>query len=262
MARLEESASVELATLKYYTAKHGDTLATIARKLSVSKVDLADANYLPSSARVSAGQKLMVPHEAAVLHGRARRTRRARQLRRGRPLRDAGRAGRGQLHGPRQDVVSGQARRHVGVDCSGVPDLRRLNQDLEPAHLRRSSDDRSAADRLSPGELAYTGGDEPPGSSPAHPSPRWHSRDGARRLEPASAEQSSNQDYPRNHRHRHGCIDGRRAAPRASVRDSGFRQRPRDAHRRPRPLRARGSQHRASHLDRREAWLRAADDAG
>jgi membrane-bound lytic murein transglycosylase D len=67
MARLEESASIELATFKYYTAKHGDTLATIARKLSVSKVDLADANYLPSSARVSAGQKLMVPHEAAVL---------------------------------------------------------------------------------------------------------------------------------------------------------------------------------------------------
>ncbi len=67
MARLEESASVELATLKYYTVKHGDSLATIARKLSVSKADLADANYLPSSARVSAGQKLMVPHEASVL---------------------------------------------------------------------------------------------------------------------------------------------------------------------------------------------------
>ena len=67
MARLEESASVELATLKYYTVKHGDSLATIARKLSVSKADLADANYLPTSARVSAGQKLMVPHEASVL---------------------------------------------------------------------------------------------------------------------------------------------------------------------------------------------------
>ncbi len=70
----------------------------------------------------------------------------------------------------------------------------------------RPPDDRPAADRLSPGELAYTGGDEPPGSSPAHPSPRWHSRDGARRLEPSEREQFSG--FPRNHRHRHGCIDG------------------------------------------------------
>jgi membrane-bound lytic murein transglycosylase D len=67
LSRLEESSSIELASLKYYTVKRGDTLATIARKLSVSKTDLADANYLPSTARVAAGEKLMVPHEAAVL---------------------------------------------------------------------------------------------------------------------------------------------------------------------------------------------------
>jgi membrane-bound lytic murein transglycosylase D len=65
--RLEDSASIELATLKYYTVRRGETLATIARKLGVSKADLADANYLRSSARVGAGQKLMVPHEATVL---------------------------------------------------------------------------------------------------------------------------------------------------------------------------------------------------
>ena len=67
LTRLEESASVELASLKYYTVKRGDTLATIARKLAVSKADLAEANYLRSTARVSAGDKLMVPHEASVL---------------------------------------------------------------------------------------------------------------------------------------------------------------------------------------------------
>jgi membrane-bound lytic murein transglycosylase D len=67
MSRLEESASIDLATLKFYTVKKGDTLAAIARKLNVSKTDLADANYLPSTARVAAGQKLMVPHEATVL---------------------------------------------------------------------------------------------------------------------------------------------------------------------------------------------------
>jgi membrane-bound lytic murein transglycosylase D len=66
-SRLEESASIDLATLKFYTVKKGDTLAAIARKLNVGKTDLADANYLPSTARVAAGQKLMVPHEATVL---------------------------------------------------------------------------------------------------------------------------------------------------------------------------------------------------
>ncbi|HEY7287418.1 MAG TPA: transglycosylase SLT domain-containing protein [Vicinamibacterales bacterium] len=67
MARLDESTSIELASLKYYTVKRGDTLATVARKLSVSKADLADANYLPSTARLAAGQKLMVPHETTAL---------------------------------------------------------------------------------------------------------------------------------------------------------------------------------------------------
>ena len=39
----------------------------IARKLRVSKTDLAEANYLRVTARVSAGQQLMVPHEATAL---------------------------------------------------------------------------------------------------------------------------------------------------------------------------------------------------
>jgi membrane-bound lytic murein transglycosylase D len=66
-ARLNAAPSAELASLKYYTVKRGDTLPLIARKLHVSKADLADANYLPAAARVAAGEKLMVPHEAMVL---------------------------------------------------------------------------------------------------------------------------------------------------------------------------------------------------
>jgi membrane-bound lytic murein transglycosylase D len=66
-ARLTDAPSVDLASLNYYTVKRGDTLPLIARKLHVSKTDLAEANYLPSAARVSVGQKLMVPHEATVL---------------------------------------------------------------------------------------------------------------------------------------------------------------------------------------------------
>ena len=66
-SRLFDASAVELASLKFYTVKQGDTLALIARKLKVSKTDLADANYLRATARVTAGQKLMVPHEATVL---------------------------------------------------------------------------------------------------------------------------------------------------------------------------------------------------
>jgi membrane-bound lytic murein transglycosylase D len=63
-ARLEDSASDELASLKYYTVKRGETIATIARKLGVGRADLAEANYLKTTARLSAGQQLMVPQEA------------------------------------------------------------------------------------------------------------------------------------------------------------------------------------------------------
>ena len=66
-AKLSDAPPADLASLKYYTVKRGDTLLGIARKLRVSKADLAEANYLKVSARVAPGQKLMVPHEASVL---------------------------------------------------------------------------------------------------------------------------------------------------------------------------------------------------
>ncbi len=66
-ARLAEASAADVASLKFYTVKRGDTLPLIARKLSVSKADLAEANYIAPTARVTAGQKLIVPHEATVL---------------------------------------------------------------------------------------------------------------------------------------------------------------------------------------------------
>jgi len=66
-ARLAGADDIELASLNWYTAKRGDTLALIAKKLKVSRNDLAEANYLSTKARVSVGQKLMVPREATVL---------------------------------------------------------------------------------------------------------------------------------------------------------------------------------------------------
>ena len=66
-ARLADAPAADLASLKFYTVKKGDTLPLIAGKLHVSKADLAEANYLQASARVNAGQKLMVPSEVTVL---------------------------------------------------------------------------------------------------------------------------------------------------------------------------------------------------
>ena len=65
--KLDEAAASELATLRWYTVRKGETLATVARRLGVSRTDLAEANYLKTNARIGAGQKLMVPHEATVL---------------------------------------------------------------------------------------------------------------------------------------------------------------------------------------------------
>ena len=57
----------DLVALNYHTVKRGETLATIARKLRVSRTDLAEANYLKTSARVSVGQNLIIPQQPTVL---------------------------------------------------------------------------------------------------------------------------------------------------------------------------------------------------
>ena len=67
LARLDETSATDLASLNYYIVKSGDTLPVIARKLHVSKVDLAEANYLKATARVAPGQKLIVPAETTAL---------------------------------------------------------------------------------------------------------------------------------------------------------------------------------------------------
>ena len=75
LARLDETASNDLASLNYYIVKQGDTLALIARKLHVSKADLAEANYLKVTSRVMTGQKLIVPAEVtALMAARAERS--------------------------------------------------------------------------------------------------------------------------------------------------------------------------------------------
>jgi membrane-bound lytic murein transglycosylase D len=66
-ARLAEAAADDLASLNYLTVKKGETLATIARKLKVSRTDLAEANYLKTSARLTTGQQLVIPRPPTLL---------------------------------------------------------------------------------------------------------------------------------------------------------------------------------------------------
>jgi membrane-bound lytic murein transglycosylase D len=65
--RLDESDPTELAPLRWHSVKNGETLATIARKLKVSRADLAEANYLTIKSRVKPGQQLIIPRAPELL---------------------------------------------------------------------------------------------------------------------------------------------------------------------------------------------------
>jgi membrane-bound lytic murein transglycosylase D len=66
-ARLAEATPADFTTLKWYTVKKGETLATVARKLKVNRVDLAEANSLSIKSRVRPGQELVIPRAPATL---------------------------------------------------------------------------------------------------------------------------------------------------------------------------------------------------
>ena len=62
----------QLNAMQTHTVKRGETLATIARKLQVSRADLAEANYLKTTSRVAVGAKLIIPRmPSAALLARA-----------------------------------------------------------------------------------------------------------------------------------------------------------------------------------------------
>ncbi|MGH9202228.1 MAG: LysM peptidoglycan-binding domain-containing protein, partial [Vicinamibacterales bacterium] len=66
-ARLAETNPDELAPLNRHTVRKGETLLSIARKLKVSRSDLAEANYLSTKSRLTAGQQLIIPRPPALL---------------------------------------------------------------------------------------------------------------------------------------------------------------------------------------------------
>jgi len=59
--RMDEAAGDDLLSLTRYSVTNGETLAGIARKLHISRSDLAEANDLSTGARLSTGQELIVP---------------------------------------------------------------------------------------------------------------------------------------------------------------------------------------------------------
>jgi len=65
-AKLAEDGP-DSANLTWHTVRKGETLLTIARKLNVSRADLAEANYLSVKARVTTGQQLIVPRAPTLL---------------------------------------------------------------------------------------------------------------------------------------------------------------------------------------------------
>lgn len=60
-ARLATAAASELTALKFHAVRRGESLASIARKLRVSRADLAEANGLSQRTAVRSGQRLLIP---------------------------------------------------------------------------------------------------------------------------------------------------------------------------------------------------------
>ena len=66
-ARLTSAPPSDLGALNWYTVKRGDTLSSVARKLRVARVDLAEANHLSTRSAIRPGQDLIIPRAPATL---------------------------------------------------------------------------------------------------------------------------------------------------------------------------------------------------
>jgi membrane-bound lytic murein transglycosylase D len=67
LAALATAEPEELASFNHYTVRKGETISTIAKKLKVSRTDLAEANYLTTKARLDAGQQLIIPRAPTTI---------------------------------------------------------------------------------------------------------------------------------------------------------------------------------------------------
>ena len=68
-AHLEQTAPADLTTINWHTVKKGDTLASVAKTLKVTRAELAEANYLTTRVRLQAGQRLIIPRAPVLPTG-------------------------------------------------------------------------------------------------------------------------------------------------------------------------------------------------
>jgi peptidoglycan lytic transglycosylase D len=71
--RLDQADAGDLVSVTYYTVKRGETLLTIARKVHILRSDLAEANDLRPTARLSVGQQLVIPSGATPVRMASRK---------------------------------------------------------------------------------------------------------------------------------------------------------------------------------------------
>ena len=150
-ARLADASPADLSAFKWYTVRSGETLPTIARKLRVSRADLAEANNLSVKSRVRAGQELIIPRAPATLLA-ARTERAAPADVASRAITGAATVSAAVEPGAERDRLPGQARRHALVHRAAVRHDGRQDQDPEQAarqrhRRRRPAEDRSLAAR-------------------------------------------------------------------------------------------------------------------
>jgi membrane-bound lytic murein transglycosylase D len=65
-AHFEQTDPAQLTAISWHTVKKGDTMASVAKKLKVTRAELAEANYLSTHARLSVGQQLIIPRAPAL----------------------------------------------------------------------------------------------------------------------------------------------------------------------------------------------------
>jgi membrane-bound lytic murein transglycosylase D len=66
-AKLSEASPADFSAFKWYAAKKGETLLTVARRFGVSRADVAEANSLTVKSRLRTGQDLIIPRAPATL---------------------------------------------------------------------------------------------------------------------------------------------------------------------------------------------------
>jgi membrane-bound lytic murein transglycosylase D len=71
-AQIADTDPLDLSPLNRHTVKKGETLLSIARKLKVTRADLAEANYLSTRAQLKAGQSLIIPRAPSLLLAKAK----------------------------------------------------------------------------------------------------------------------------------------------------------------------------------------------